>query len=307
MRSGVPKAGPARPSTAAVRVPWPRASPSSRGRLACRCQRPTTARGQRRRPVQALRFLPPPARRAAAGSAVPPPGSIFLRLQSRDGPDRDRHVGASSRRGDRIRCVRPGEEDLGIGRSSGREAHLEHFPAGRTYVSAYPVAGRAQAGPELAPARGNQQSDVQFGEQAGRLREGRISGACSRSCPGRCSARAMVDSHIIRMPSSVASSTSMSWAGHPLPGAPVDDDRVSRAEPPRGPGGVDGGVPAAVHRDPPAEQGRLSLRDRMQHGDGVQDPGGVAGRDVRPACPPGRRRRGRPRRSRRRASRPGCR
>ena len=56
---------------------------------------------------------------------------------------------------------------------------------------------------------------------------------------------------------------------HPVAGAPVDDDRVGGAQPLGGPGRVDGGVAAAVHRDPAAQQRALPLLEAVQQRDGV--------------------------------------
>ena len=67
---------------------------------------------------------------------------------------------------------------------------------------------------------------------------------------------------------------------HPLAVAAVDDDGVGRAEAARGAGGVERGVATAVDRDAPPELGRVVLGDLVQERDRVEDPRGVAGRDV---------------------------
>ena len=68
--------------------------------------------------------------------------------------------------------------------------------------------------------------------------------------------------------------------GHPVPGAPVDDDGLGRAEPARGARRVHGGVPAAVDGDAAAEHRRRAVFHPVQQRHRVHDPGRVAGRDV---------------------------
>ena len=68
--------------------------------------------------------------------------------------------------------------------------------------------------------------------------------------------------------------------GHPLARPPVDDDRLLGAETLRGPRGVHRRVPAAVDHDAPAEQRLLLALHAAQQRDGVEDAGGLAGRDV---------------------------
>ena len=69
--------------------------------------------------------------------------------------------------------------------------------------------------------------------------------------------------------------------GHPLPGAAVDDHGVGGAQASGGPGGVDGRVAAAVHRDPAAEQRPLAVLQPVEQGHGVQDPRGRGRGQVR--------------------------
>jgi hypothetical protein len=68
--------------------------------------------------------------------------------------------------------------------------------------------------------------------------------------------------------------------GHPVPGAPVDDQRLARAEPLRCARRVHRGVAAAVHRDPPPEHRVPARRDLAQERDRVNDPACLPRRDV---------------------------
>ena len=70
--------------------------------------------------------------------------------------------------------------------------------------------------------------------------------------------------------------------GHAVAGAPVDDDRLLRAEALCGAGDVHGRVPAAVDGDAAAEQWPLLALHAAQERDGVEDACGRARRDVRP-------------------------
>ena len=70
--------------------------------------------------------------------------------------------------------------------------------------------------------------------------------------------------------------------GHLLAGPAVDDDRVVGPEPAGDPGGVHGGVAAAVDRDPAGQRLLLPGPDVAEEADGVEDPAGVGVRDVDP-------------------------
>ena len=70
--------------------------------------------------------------------------------------------------------------------------------------------------------------------------------------------------------------------GHLRARAPVDDQRLVGAQPPRRPGGVHRGVAAAVDRDAPADHGPLAGSDTAQERHCVDDVPGVACRDVDP-------------------------
>ena len=94
------------------------------------------------------------------------------------------------------------------------------------------------------------------------------------------SKRLTVESHFIITPSSAASSTSNSWAGMRSRRATVDDDRVGRAQPLRGAGGVHRRVAAAVDRDAAAELWPLGALHALQQRDRVEDALGLAGGDV---------------------------
>ena len=67
---------------------------------------------------------------------------------------------------------------------------------------------------------------------------------------------------------------------HLLAGAAVDDQRLLRAEPAGDPGRVHRRVAAAVDRDAPADHRPLARGDAAQERHRVDDPAGVAGRDV---------------------------
>ncbi len=67
---------------------------------------------------------------------------------------------------------------------------------------------------------------------------------------------------------------------HALARAPVDDDRLARAEPLGGARGVHRGVAAAVDDDAPPEQRALLALHAAQQRDRVEDVRGLAGRDV---------------------------
>ena len=69
---------------------------------------------------------------------------------------------------------------------------------------------------------------------------------------------------------------------HLLTGAPVDDQRVVRAQAARHPGGVHRGVAAAVDRDPPPDHRPLARGDAAQERHRVHDPARVLRRDVDP-------------------------
>ena len=69
---------------------------------------------------------------------------------------------------------------------------------------------------------------------------------------------------------------------HPVARAPVHDDRLARPEPLGRASGVDRGVPAAVDDHLATEHRRLTLRDVVQQGHGVDDPGRLPRRHVRP-------------------------
>ena len=69
---------------------------------------------------------------------------------------------------------------------------------------------------------------------------------------------------------------------HLPPGTPVDDHGVVGTEAACHPGGVEGGVAAAVHRHPPADHRTFARGDAPQEGHRVDDRTGIAGRDVHP-------------------------
>ena len=69
---------------------------------------------------------------------------------------------------------------------------------------------------------------------------------------------------------------------HLLAGAPVDDQRLVRAQPAGDPGGVHRRVAAAVDRDAAADHRPLAGGDAAQERHRVHDRPGVAGRDVDP-------------------------
>ena len=68
--------------------------------------------------------------------------------------------------------------------------------------------------------------------------------------------------------------------GHPLTRAPVDDDRLGRAEALGGPRHVHRGVAAAVHDHAPPQHRLLLSLHASQHRDGVEDVRRLAGGDV---------------------------
>ncbi len=67
---------------------------------------------------------------------------------------------------------------------------------------------------------------------------------------------------------------------HPVAGAPVDDHGVGGAQATGGAGRVDGGVAAAVDRDPAAQQRPLALLEAVQQGDRVDHASGRGGGQV---------------------------
>ena len=74
----------------------------------------------------------------------------------------------------------------------------------------------------------------------------------------------------------------LEMGGHLLAGPPVDDQRLVRAHPAGDPGGVHRRVAAAVDRHAPADHRPLAGGDAAQERHRVDDPAGVAGRDVDP-------------------------
>ncbi len=70
--------------------------------------------------------------------------------------------------------------------------------------------------------------------------------------------------------------------GHLLPGPPIDDQRLVRTHPTGNAGGVHRRVAAAVDRHAPADHRPFAGGDAAQERDRVDDPAGVAGRDVDP-------------------------
>ena len=90
---------------------------------------------------------------------------------------------------------------------------------------------------------------------------------------------------------------------HLLAGAPVDDQRLVRAQPAGDPGGVHRRVAAAVDRDAAADHRPLAGGDAAQERHRVDDPARRPGPGCRPAWTGARRPRRRPRRSRPRAAR----
>ena len=99
---------------------------------------------------------------------------------------------------------------------------------------------------------------------------------------------------------------------HLLAGAPVDDQRLVRAQPAGDPGGVHRRVAAAVDRHAAADHRPLAGGDAAQERHRVDDPAGIPGRDVDPLGQVGADRdedrvESRPPRARRRGPRPGAR
>ena len=89
-------------------------------------------------------------------------------------------------------------------------------------------------------------------------------------------------SQLIRTPSRSASSASSLVGRHLLARAPVDDHRLVGAQAPGDARGVHRGVAAAVDRDPPADLGPLAGGDAAQERHCIDDPAGIASRDVDP-------------------------
>ena len=67
---------------------------------------------------------------------------------------------------------------------------------------------------------------------------------------------------------------------HAIAGTAIDDDRLGRAQPFGGAGGVDGGVAAAVNDDAAAEQRLVLAFHRSQQRDGVENLRGGTGGNI---------------------------
>ena len=117
-------------------------------------------------------------------------------------------------------------------------------------------------------------------ELAGRLREAGLVELHPLDTTLPSSARLIVDSQRISTPSSIGLLDLEVVRGHPLAGAPVDDDRLAGAEPLRGARRVHRRVAAAVDDDPPAELRALLALHAAQQRDRVEDARGLAGGDV---------------------------
>ena len=205
----------------------------------------------------------------------------------------------------RHRHAAHGRNRVAAGEHAGQPGHQRRRHLDGAVARALDAGTRAQeAGVGVLAERQDHRVGLQRLEPAGRP-----AGARRRRSPSprpsapRPSNAAIVRSQFMRTPSRSASSASSAWAGICAARAPVDEQRLVGAEPPRDAGRVHGRVPAAVDGDPPAELRAARPRPRCAgtapHRRSARRPW----RGSRRAWPGARRRRRRRRRTGPRAAR----